>query len=139
MSKFLALGLCAHLLSAAPASAQAQFAAPAWVRIPTSELGKYQTLWAMSDIHGSLAILQNLFSRAGLITKSADGYAWSSGVSGRGHLVVPVGDYLNGGPDSVPVVLFLKQLQPQAIQANSRLVVLLGNQEVELLSDPEKN
>jgi hypothetical protein len=49
---------------------------------------------------------------------------------------VVAGDLIDGGPDSVGVVLLLARLQREAAAAGSRIVVLLGNHEAELLARP---
>jgi hypothetical protein len=127
------IGPLVALLVAAPS-----VPGPTFVTVSPAEVQKFDTVWAFSDIHGSLAALKNLLGRASLAKTGSDGkLSWDP--KARRQLVVAVGDYLNGGPESVGVVFALRDLQAQARAAGSRLVVLLGNQEAEVLSDPEKN
>jgi len=118
------------LLIAAP-----KLPSPAFVTIGDAELKGYQAVWALSDVHGSMSALTGLLSNAKLAVSSGGALKWNGASK---QLVIAVGDYMNGGPDSVAVVLALRDLQTQAKAAGSKLVVLLGNQEAELLSDPEK-
>src|SRR5205823_3968614 len=117
--------------------APAPLPGPAFLTLSAAETKKYEAVWAFSDIHGSLAALKGLLTRAHLAKDAGGKLQWDP--AAHKQLVIAVGDYLNGGPDSVGVVLALRDLQGQARRAGSRLVVLLGNQEAELLADPEKN
>lgn len=123
--------LALALLVAAP-----KLPSPAFVTIGDAELKGYQAVWALSDVHGSMSALTGLLSNAKLAAASGGSLKWN--VAASKQLVIAVGDYMNGGPDSVAVVLALRDLQGQAKAAGSKLLVLLGNQEAELLSDPEK-
>jgi hypothetical protein len=108
-----------------------------WVTIPAAELGqKYDTLWAVSDVHGHLQELDQLLLAAGLAVRDGGGeVAWKPGRSRQ--LFVAVGDYIDGGRDGVGVVLRLRSLSAQAAVGGSRVVVLLGNHEVAFLARPE--
>jgi hypothetical protein len=109
-------------------------ASPAWVTISTEELRRgYDQLWAMSDLHGDLADMEALLRVAGLVEGSQ---RWKP--DRQRQLLIVVGDCIDGGPDSVGVVLRLQALQAQAAAAGSRLVVLLGNHEVDFLARPRK-
>jgi len=110
-------------------------ASPAWVSISSEELrDRYDMLWAVSDVHGRREQLETLLLAAGLAVRKRDGLEWKPAHAKQ--LLVVVGDSIRGGPDSRGVVLLLKTLQQQATSAGSRVVVLLGNQEVRFLADP---
>jgi hypothetical protein len=130
-----ALGMC---LAATEARAQASGlpASPAWVTISGEALrADFDTLWAVSDVHGRLQELDELLVAAELATRDgADHLVWNPARSRQ--LFVAVGDYIDGGPDGVGVVLRLDNLAAQAAAAGSRVVVLLGNHEAEFLADP---
>jgi len=133
-----ALALAAALWSAGAAWADAGGVVPpsdAWVTISTDELRtRYDRLWAISDIHGRLDDLEQLLVASGLCVKEAERTAWNPAKPRQ--LLLVVGDLLNGGKDSVGVVLLLEELQAQAVKAGSRVVVLTGNHEVEFLANP---
>jgi len=84
----------------------------------------------VSDLHGNLQALDDLLRAAGL----AAGGRWT----GRRQLLVVAGDLIDGGPDSAGVVLRLRDLQALAAAAGSRVVVLLGNHEVDFLDKPRR-
>jgi len=133
-----ALALAVALWSAGAAWADAGGVVPpsdAWVTISTDELRtRYDRLWAISDIHGRLDDLEQLLVASGLCVKQADRTAWNP--EKPRQLLLVVGDLLNGGKDSVGVVLLLEELQAQAAKGGSRIVVLTGNNEVECLANP---
>ena len=127
----LALGW-ASLAAAQPAVVVPQ--SPAWVSISTEELRRgYDQLWALSDLHGDLADTDALLRVAGLVDASQ---RWKP--DRQRQLLIVVGDCIDGGPDSVGVVLRLQALQAQAAAAGSRLLILLGNHEVDFLARPRK-
>jgi len=108
---------------------------PAFISIPTEELQQnYDTLWAVSDVHGRRKQLEKLLRAAGIAARNGGEMSWKP-AQGR-QLFIVVGDCIRGGPDSRGVVLLLKKLQDEAAAAGSRVVVLLGNKEVEFLADP---
>jgi len=108
---------------------------PAWVSISSEELQQnYDTLWAVSDVHGRRKQLEKLLLAAGIAVRNGGEMGWKPG-QGR-QLFIVVGDCIRGGPDSRGVVLLLKKLQDEAVAAGSRVVVLLGNKEVSFLADP---
>ena len=129
--------LASLLAVLAAAASLAPFPSPAFVTVSPAELHGYDTVWAFSDIHGSLGAMRALLLKAGLAIPQGDHVAWAP--RAKRQLVIAVGDYLNGGRESVGVVFQLRDLQKQAKAAGSRIIVLLGNQEAEVLSDPEKN
>jgi serine/threonine protein phosphatase 1 len=85
-------------------------------------------LYAIGDIHGSLALLRGLVARC---EQDADGRPMS---------FLFVGDYLDRGPDSRGVIAFLMDLQARL---PGRVTALMGNHEalalavVDGMTDPE--
>ena len=129
------------LWSAASGGAATGEAAPpsrAWVRISSAELAaQYDTLWAVSDVHAHAGELEQLLLASGLVVRHGPTIAWSR--DARRALLLVVGDLIDGGPDSVGVVLLLERLQREAAAANDRVVVLLGNHEAKLLAHPRSS
>jgi hypothetical protein len=110
-------------------------ASPAWVSISTEDLReRYDTLWAVSDVHGRREELEKLLLAAGLAVRNGGETTWKPAHARQLFLVV--GDCIDGGPDSRGVVFLLKKLQDQGAAAGSRVVVLLGNHELRFLTDP---
>ena len=123
------------ILWAIAAAAAPLPSSPAWVSISSEDLQQnYDTLWAVSDVHGRRKQLEKLLVAAGIAVRSGGEMGWKP-AQGR-QLFIVVGDCIRGGPDSRGVVLLLKKLQDEAAAAGSRVVVLLGNKEVEFLADP---
>jgi hypothetical protein len=105
---------------------------PAWVTIPREQLReRYDTLWAVSDVHGRLRGLERLLSAAGLVD---DEVRWRP----ARQLLIVTGDVIDGGPDSVATVLLLHRLQAEAAAADSRVVLLVGNHEADFLARPRR-
>ena len=130
------LAAAVALSSARPAgAAPAELvpSSPAWVKIPTAELAaRYDTLYAVSDVHGRLEELEQLLVGSGLAVRRGPALMWSGGRA----LLVVAGDLVDGGPDSVGVVLLLERLRREAAAGSGRVVVLLGNHEAKLLARP---
>lgn len=128
----LALGL-EGVARAAPA--QETLPSAAWVKIPVAELrARYDVLWAVSDVHGRREELERLLVGSGLAIRTGAAVAWNA--AARRQLLVVAGDLIDGGPDSVGVVLALERLEREADAAGSRVVVLLGNHEAGFLAHP---
>jgi len=109
---------------------------PAWVTISIEELrASFDVLWAVSDVHGRLQELDQLLAAANLVTRDGAGHVDWNPAQHR-QLFVAVGDYIDGGRDSVGVVLRLDHLTAQAAAAGSRIIALLGNHEAAFLADP---
>lgn len=130
---------CLALFWAAPARAQlpeAVLPSPAFVSITTDELrARYDVLWAVSDVHGRMRQLEDLLFAAGLAVRGDGGQpSWNPGRAKQ--LLLVVGDSIDGGRYGRDVILLFKRLQEQAAAADSRVVVLLGNHEVEFLAHP---
>ena len=125
---WLAIGLAANGL--VPQSA-------AWVTLPQEELrAGYDTLWAVSDLHGRREALERLLLAARLAVPAERGASVRWNPEKRRQLFIVVGDLIDGGEDSVGTVLLLRDLQREAETAGSRVIVLLGNHEVAFLADP---
>jgi Calcineurin-like phosphoesterase len=109
---------------------------PAWVTISTEQLSAdFDTLWVVSDVHGRLEELDQLLVAANLATrKGEDDVVWNRAQPRQ--LLIGVGDYIDGGRDSVGVILRFDQLGVQAAAAGSRVIALLGNHEALFLADP---
>jgi hypothetical protein len=121
--------------SAGAAPADLVPSSSAWVKISAAELrARYDTLWAMSDLHGRLPEVERLLVASRLVVPRGTELAWNP--EQRRALVVVAGDLIDGGPDGVGVVLLLERLQREAAAAGSRIVVLLGNHEAKLLAEP---
>ncbi|HYV65900.1 MAG TPA: metallophosphoesterase, partial [Myxococcales bacterium] len=115
MRRALAAALAICLAGAAAGGQPAGIpASPAWVTISTEELREgYDTLWAVSDVHGRLDALERLLTASGLASRDGrGGLRWTPGRARQ--LLVVVGDSIDGGPDSVGVVLLFRDLQAQA-------------------------
>jgi hypothetical protein len=138
VTKLRALAIVVALGSAGSSrAAPADLVPPssAWVKISTAELrAGYDTLWAVSDVHGRLEELERLLVASRLAVRGGPGLTWNG--ASRRQLLVVAGDLIDGGPDSVGVALLLDRLQREAAAASSRIVILLGNHEAELLARP---
>lgn len=109
---FLYLG--ALLLVAAPqfAVAQAQW-----------RFDDVERIVAFSDVHGDYEAMVATLQSAAVIDETL---AWSGGAT---HLVL-VGDILDRGPGSRAAMDLLMRLEQEALQADGRVHVLIGNHEV---------
>jgi Calcineurin-like phosphoesterase len=130
--------ILAAWLAAGEARAQAPGSlppSPAWVTISTEQLrADFDTLWAVSDVHGRLEELDQLLVAANLVTREGeDRVVWNR--ARPRQLLVALGDYIDGGRDSVGVVLRFDQLSAQAAAAGSRIIALAGNHEAAFLAD----
>src|SRR5437660_11253174 len=66
----IVLGACCASATAAPKAPLLVGPSPAWVTISTEELrGAFDTLWAVSDVHGRLRELDQLLLAANLVTR----------------------------------------------------------------------
>ncbi|MBS1986277.1 MAG: metallophosphoesterase [Bdellovibrionales bacterium] len=113
------------------------FPAKVWSSVPDNELRTYDTLWAISDIHGTYGQFTQLLFQAGLIKtdSSPERWTWSGGNS----LFIAVGDYINKeGDDAMGVLLLLRKLMATAPDQGGKVIVLLGNHEAEFMADPTK-
>lgn len=96
--------------------------------------GQFDTLWAVSDIHGYRDELEQLLTGAGLAVRKTGSarVTWTPGKARQ--LLIVDGDLIDGGPDSWGTVLLLRDLVSQASAAGSRVIVVLGNHEVAYLA-----
>jgi Calcineurin-like phosphoesterase len=137
-TKLLALAIAAALsLPGAARASPPELVRPsdAWVKISAAQLrAEYDTLWAVSDVHGRLEELERLLLASRLAARAGPRLAWNDG--SRRQLLVVAGDLIDGGRDSVGVALLLERLQREAAAASSRIVVLLGNHEAAFLAYP---
>jgi Calcineurin-like phosphoesterase len=78
---------------------------------------------AVGDVHGSYDQLVSVLTMAGLLDRSAH---WAGG---RGVLI-QVGDILDRGVETRPVLDLLMRLEKEAPPAGGRIIVLLGNHDV---------
>ena len=138
MTSARALAAAVALWAAGPAGAAPADLVPpssAWVKISTTELAaRYDTLWAVSDVHGRLEQLEQLLVASRLAVRQGSAVTWNA--AGSRVLFLVAGDLIDGGPDSVGVVLLLERLQREAAAASSRIVVLLGNHDAHFLARP---
>ena len=86
------------------------------------------TVWAFSDAHGMDSSFGAALGAAGLA--DARGH-WSGGPK---IALVGVGDYIDRGPSSAPLVARLVRLATEMAAAGSRLVLVRGNHE-QMLAD----
>jgi hypothetical protein len=92
----------------------------AWPRAPA--VSGADSVFILADTHGEFDTVVRMLRQAGLI---GDDLRWTGG---RKHLVL-AGDLVDRGPDVIPLLWFVYQLEPQAARAGGRVHVLLGNHE----------
>lgn len=80
-------------------------------------------LYAVGDIHGDYPKLTQILTSAGLIDKNGK---WTGGDA----TLVQTGDFLDRGPDIIPVMDLLMNLQREAPKSGGNVIVLLGNHEM---------
>jgi hypothetical protein len=112
-----------HLTTRATRSLALQFDAP-----PAG-------VYAISDVHGGYARVAALLANNGIVRAVPPSPAEVEWTAGSAILVV-CGDLVDKGPQPVEVIDFFRALEPSAESAGGRVVVLLGNHEVEFFSDP---
>ncbi|MBV9595779.1 MAG: metallophosphoesterase [Chloroflexi bacterium] len=84
-------------------------------------------LWAVGDVQGFLAPFQRVLQEHDLVDDSG---RWIAG----GATLVVVGDLVDRGPDGVGVIDSLMRLQQAAAERGGRVVVLIGNHDIQLLA-----
>jgi hypothetical protein len=92
----------------------------------------FTTLYAVSDIHGSYDRLVALLVQKHLVQTAPITPGAAVWAGGDATLVV-VGDLIDKGPASLPVVDLLRSL---TVSARGHVIVTLGNHEAEFLADP---
>jgi hypothetical protein len=119
----------------AEAQARAGFSRD-WARFPAIvERTTSAEIVALGDVHGAHARLIALLVKAGLIRAEAGvpaGYAWDGG----SRVLVCVGDLIDKGDHSIPVLDLVMSLERQAAAAGGEVIVTLGNHEAEFLAKP---
>ncbi len=95
--------------------------------IPPIRIPDDFTVWAGSDLHGQLRVVDRLLGAAGL-TDGAD--RW---IAPTGTAFVVTGDVVDRGPDSLGLVRRLASLRAQAAQAGGLVAILEGNHEAQVL------
>ncbi|NUR62103.1 MAG: serine/threonine protein phosphatase [Catenulispora sp.] len=86
-----------------------------------------QPLYAMADIHGHRAEMNQVLRDEGLVNARGD---WSGGTARLWFL----GDYVDRGPDGIGVLEDVRRLTTQATAAGGEVGTLLGNHELQLLA-----
>lgn len=84
-------------------------------------------VWVVGDIQGFLSPFQRVLRASHLV--DADGH-WIAG----GSTLVVVGDLVDRGPDGIGAIDFLMRLQTDAARQCGRVVVVIGNHDVQLLA-----
>ncbi len=100
---------------------------PGLVEIKADEVTKYRQVAAVSDVHGHYLNALHLLQKAQIVDSSGK---WS----GDKTLLVVIGDSIDKGPSSIPMLRCWLDLQAQAGKVGGRVLVLLGNHEAELLA-----
>lgn len=105
-----------------------------WSRFPAVvDVKTNADVIGLGDVHGGYDRLVKLLLAGKLIQGSAPGpYRWSGGRS----VLVSVGDLIDKGTQSVPVLDLMMSLEEQAKAAGGGVIVTLGNHEAEFLADP---
>ncbi|MFK7914452.1 MAG: metallophosphoesterase [Pseudomonadales bacterium] len=114
------LVLAATVAGAAPSPA-AVLQRPA--RVDAFEYQNVDTVVAIGDVHGAIDELQQLLRGAGLIDGAN---RWTGG---KTHLV-SLGDLIDRGDATRPVLDLLMRLQEEAVAAGGAVHVLMGNHEL---------
>jgi hypothetical protein len=81
----------------------------------------------MGDVHGHLRPLMHILEHAGLLDKH---HNWSGGQS----VLWFIGDLVDRGPDSIPMMDLVIRLQAEAAAAGGQVSCLLGNHELLFLA-----
>jgi len=83
--------------------------------------------YVIGDIHGQFKRLVGLLQSAGLIGNALE---WTAGASTLWFM----GDFVDRGPDGIPVIDLVMRLQAEAAAVNGSVASLLGNHEILLLA-----
>ena len=90
---------------------------------------------AVSDLHGHYAEAFKLFEGNGILRGNANDPSHVEWTGGSATLVI-VGDSINKGAGSVPIIDMLRHLQAIAPLSGGRVIVTLGNHEADFLHEP---
>lgn len=82
-----------------------------------------QNIVAVGDLHADLVSAKKAFSIAGITDAQGQ---WIL----KDSIVVQTGDLTDRGPDGLPLLKWIRDLERQAVAHNSQFIVLLGNHEV---------
>ncbi len=109
-----------------------------WTRFPAIvSIDTPDEIVALGDVHGGYDRLVALLQADGLVRPDArapGGYAWSGGK----RVLVSVGDLIDKGGQSLPVLDLMMGLEEEAPASGGRVVVTMGNHEAEFLAKPGK-
>ncbi|GAC1374152.1 MAG: metallophosphoesterase [Ktedonobacteraceae bacterium] len=84
-------------------------------------------VYVMGDVHGQLRPLVHILEHAGLLDRN---HKWS----GRQAILWFMGDLVDRGPDSIPVLDLVIRMQAEAAAAGGQVGCLLGNHELLFLA-----
>ena len=84
-------------------------------------------VYVMGDVHGQLRPLVRILQHVGLLDKN---HEWSGGQS----ILWFIGDLVDRGPDSIPVMNLVIRLQAEAAAVGGQVACLLGNHELLFLA-----
>ncbi len=106
-----------------------------WTYITPTELEQFHHMYVMSDFHGRLQTTMALLKATGLFadTKTEGVLKWRSDSAANNSLIIFIGDFVNGGNESIEVVRLFEELRKTA-PAHHRMVLLIGNHEAQLLA-----
>lgn len=91
-------------------------------RLKLQDFGSSPKIVAIGDLHGDLQSAKKTFELAGATDTQG---IWIA----RNTIVVQTGDILDRGPDDLALLHFLSDLESQASDLGSKLVILNGNHE----------
>ena len=86
------------------------------------------SLYVLGDVHGEFDNLIGVLRNAGLVGPDL---SWS----GSKATLVLVGDLVDRGPDATRVLWYAYRLERQAAAAGGRVLVMLGNHEIMVMTD----
>jgi len=106
-----------------------------WTYISTLELEQFQRMYVMSDFHGRLQTSIDLLKATGLFVDTRTGgvLGWKTDVAVKESLIIVIGDFINGGNESIEVVRLFEELR-KSTPSHHRMVLLTGNHEAQLLA-----
>lgn len=103
-----------------------------WVRDPAVvEIERFEgALYAVGDVHGTLAEFKELLVRAGLVALRGEDFDWTGGSA----VLIQTGDLINKGPRSLGCIDFARALAEKAARGGGRALFLAGNHEIGFLA-----
>jgi hypothetical protein len=134
----LMLAGLALLVLAVPAAARPAPIPRDWKACPAIvDVTAEHDVFALGDIHGDYDRLVTLLAAARIISgdpPAPEKVRWAAGKA----VLLTLGDAINKGSQSLPVLTLLRALQADAARAGGRVVVLMGNHEARFLSRPRQ-